>query len=279
MITLANFADENFANKQKWNSLTAKLFGKVNRVLNYSPNSIDAEYLKANAEILKYTKGFGNYFWKPYIILKAYEEIEENDYLFYVDSGSVFLKSVQPLIDHLNKNNKSILLFQIPLIAKQWTKRDAFILMGGDSPEYTDAPQVMGGFILIKKCKESEFFLKEFQKYCLDKRILSDDPNVMGQENYPEFIEHRHDQSILSILSKKHNTVLTTSDISDYGYFPHKYIHNSSYIYNKNLLIAKNNPFKGIVLCNRKINPVIYILKFYLKLFLSKIRILKPKLP
>ena len=41
----------------------------------------------------------------------------------------------------------------------------------------------------------------------MDKRIITDDPNEPGVENYPDFKEHRHDQSILSLLVKKFGLV------------------------------------------------------------------------
>jgi hypothetical protein len=130
MITLVNFADKNFRSKQKWNTFSAKLFGKFDSVLEYNFSDIDEETLALNKENLKYhNKGAGNYFWKAYIVEKALNKINENDYLMYADSGSFFLKSVLPLVKHMETKNKDILCFRLPLIEKQWTKRDAFLLM------------------------------------------------------------------------------------------------------------------------------------------------------
>lgn len=267
MITVVNFADKNFKNKQKWNSFTAKVFGRVDKVLEYGLDDIDADFLESNKELLKYSKGFGNYFWKPYIINKALCVINEGEYLMYADSGSIFLKSIKPLVNHMEIKNKNILCFKLPLIEKQWTKKDAFILMDCDSELYADSPQSMGGFILIKKCKESIDFLYEFQKYCLDERIISDAPNALGFDNAPEFITHRHDQSVLSLLCKKYN-VLLEGDLSDYGVFPHKYLQKKEYLYDNTRLNLENNIFKGTVLCNRKVSPMEYVFRYYIKLLL-----------
>ena len=43
----------------------------------------------------------------------------------------------------------------------------------------------------------------EWLAYLTDRRIVSDDPNVMGKDNPKSFRDHRHDQSVLSLLSKK----------------------------------------------------------------------------
>ena len=84
------------------------------------------------------------------------------------------------------------------------TKRDTFILMDCDTPPYTDTPHVLSGFILFKKSDFTIQFVDEWLAYVQDERIISDNPNQCGYPNYPEFIEHRHDESIFSLLIKKH---------------------------------------------------------------------------
>jgi hypothetical protein len=265
MVTLVNFADKNFKNKQKWNTISGKLFGGFDDVLEYRFEDIDEHCLSLNKENLKYKeKGAGNYFWKPYIVKKGLEKINKGEYLMYADSGSIFLKNVKPLIKFMEKNKKDIFCFKLPLIEKQWTKRDAFILMGCDSSEYTDTPQVLATYFLIKKSAKSIQFIEEYEKYCFDNRVLSDDPNALGKSNYPGFIEHRHDQSILSLLCKKNN-VLVEPDISDYGYFPYKYTKEKGRLFDKKLLNHKENKLKGILLSNRNANPFIYLFKYYIR--------------
>ncbi|WP_372757940.1 hypothetical protein, partial [Mariniflexile sp.] len=242
MVTLVNFADKKFRGKQKWSSFTAKVFGRVDRVIEYSPDDIEKSQWDLHKSSLKYTKGFGNYFWKPYLVNKALKDVNEGDYLFSADSGTIFIKSIKPLINHLEKNKKNILCFRLLLIEKQWTKRDAFILMNCDEPEYTDTPQITSTFVLVKKCKESIDFLNDWERFSADSRILSDDPSVLG-EDYPEFIQNRHDQTILSLLCKKHKNVLIEGDMSDYGSFPYRYLFDDRHIYSKEML---DNPQKNI---------------------------------
>jgi hypothetical protein len=47
-------------------------------------------------------------------------------------------------------------------------------------------------------------FLKEWQRYLRDPRIVTDENNMYGI-NFPEFKDHRHDQSVLTILCTKYN--------------------------------------------------------------------------
>ena len=95
------------------------------------------------------------------------------------------------------------MIFALSLIEKQWTKRDAFILLECDNTLFTDTNQMMASFILVKRSEKSIEFFKQYLKYSQDYRILTDVKNTLGLNNYPEFIDHRHDQSILSLLSKK----------------------------------------------------------------------------
>lgn len=271
MITAVNFADKKYKRNQKWCSFTAKLFGKVNSVIEYSPKDIDNDVLKKYKSATKYSKGFGNYFWKPLLVNKALSEISEGDYLFWTDSGAIFIKSLLPIVKHLENKNKSMLCFKLPLIEKQWTKRDAFILMGCDTPDYTESNQLLATFILIKKCQKTIDILNKWEKYAQDSRILTDDPSVLG-DNYSEFIEHRHDQSILSLLCKNNTDVLIEGDLSDYGSFPYRYLTNPSYIYHEESLnLPRQNIFKSTILNNRTVHPLIYILKYTVRLMLYKI--------
>ena len=96
---------------------------------------------------------------------------------------------------------------RIPFIEKQYTKRDAFILMGADSPFYTDTRQYCANIQIYKKSKYTQKFIEELLYYSQDKRIISDDNNTLGFQNYKEFIDNRHDQTVLSLLIKKYGEV------------------------------------------------------------------------
>ena len=43
----------------------------------------------------------------------------------------------------------------------------------------------------------------EWLAYAMDPRILTDIPNQMGKPNHSGFKENRHDQTVISLLSKK----------------------------------------------------------------------------
>jgi len=202
---LINFADHNFRTSQKLNSQTGFEVGGFDRVISYSPKDIDLSFFRKNIKILLNERGAGYWLWKPYIICKALKDVKEDDYVFYDDSGSFFVHSIEPIIDVANRYELDVIVFENRRLEKKWTKRDAFILMNSDEPQYTDSWQRQSGFTLWKKSHFSLEFAEQYLYYCQDERIVSDSPNTLGVPNYPEFVENRHDQSVLSLLAKKYN--------------------------------------------------------------------------
>lgn len=221
MIIAVNYADKSFQRAQKLNSRTARQWG-ADKVIEYGPEDIDEAFRRRNREILNAPRGGGYYLWKPYVYRKAYDELGEGDYLIYTDSGSVYVNKIQYLIDCMEHQKMSVMIFSLEKerIEKSNTKRDAFVLTGCDEAKYTDTPQSIGGYFVCKKAPEVEAFLDEVLQYAQDIRIISDKPNVMGFPNYAEFTDHRHDQSVISLMSKKHG-LKRFRDPSQFGQVNH----------------------------------------------------------
>ena len=60
----------------------------------------------------------------------------------------------------------------------------------------------MASFVLLRRSFKSIRFVSEWLTYATDPRAVSDLPSVLG-ENAPTFKDHRHDQSILSLMAEK----------------------------------------------------------------------------
>ena len=95
MIYAVNFADESFQIQRAFNTKTAYSKGQVAKVFEFSPSDIEDSFLEKNKNIFSYERGHGLWIWKPYFILKALQEINEGDYLFYCDAGTFFVNKVQ----------------------------------------------------------------------------------------------------------------------------------------------------------------------------------------
>lgn len=217
MITAINYADNSFNKAQKLNLSTALQWG-ADRTIGYNPSDIDFSFYEKNKEILCAKKGNGFYLWKPYFLYKAYQQLKKGDYLIYTDAGSIYVNKIQYLIDCMEKEDQDIMVFSLQkeMLEKKYTKRDAFILMECDKPQYTDTPQSIGGYVILKKTDFVQNFLEEDLYYAQDARIITENANTLGQNNYPEYIAHRHDQSVWSLMSKKYR-VKRFRDPSQFG--------------------------------------------------------------
>ena len=71
--------------------------------------------------------------------------------------------------------------------------------------------QVQAGTLLIYVCNETRNFIDEWYSICCEKdyHYIDDSPSI--EPNHNSFKEHRHDQSIFSLLLKKHNIPYATS--------------------------------------------------------------------
>jgi hypothetical protein len=74
-------------------------------------------------------------------------------------------------------------------------------MMECDERKYWDSIQIEAGVIAFRANQNSKRIFKEWLSYCCDENILTDIPNICGKPNFPDFIDHRHDQSILSNLA------------------------------------------------------------------------------
>lgn len=202
-IVLINYSNNRYKNAQKINTKTAIDSGKFSKVISYSEEDIDECFFSSNKNILMQTKGGGFWLWKPYFIKKALEDLQDDEWLFYCDSGSRFINSISEFICSIG-DTFDIVPFELQYIEKYWTKRDCFQLMDCDNIIITDSKQRLGGFSLWKKTDFSIQFVSEWLRYAQDERILTDIENQLGMVNYENFEAHRHDQSIFSLLTKKY---------------------------------------------------------------------------
>ena len=217
MNILINYATENFRRSQKKNTKTGMLKGKFDKVIEFSPKKIDKAFAKKNKKILKQKIGGGNWLWKPYIISKVLRYISKDDILFYCDSGSFFIRSIDDLMQSFRKSKQDVMVFElINCKEKRWTKRDAFVLMECEDKKYTDTNQIMATFFLCKKTPKAIKFVNEWLELAQDRHLITNTPNKFDFENCEEFSDHRHDQSILSLLSKKYG-LIPFRDPSQYG--------------------------------------------------------------
>lgn len=151
----------------------------------------------------KNPKGLGYWIWKPHVILKMLEEYPTVDQLIYMDagcdiSGSVSTTKVRMLLSEML--DKDAIVFNMPNIAEcQFTKSTLGAYLNA-SMSAMESPQICATVFCLRR----EFAI-DFCKQWIDVmrarnyEFLIDDPIPTGDN----FIAHRHDQSIFSLLMKQ----------------------------------------------------------------------------
>lgn len=271
MIVAINYADEKFEVSRKYNTKSAYKKGKFDKVIEYSFSDLDEEFKLRNASILAYARGAGLWLWKPYIILDALNKINDGDYLFYCDSGAYYVNDIYLLIDVLNKTNQNILPFELPLLERQFTKKETFVLM--DYSNYENN-LICATYMLYKRSDKSIAFVKEWLKYMEDERLCSSKHFMPEIKEFDDYCEHREDQSVFSLLCRKHG-LEAFRDPSNYGERPWMYGRNHWDVVLKKYI---NSPYPKIIVSNRKMNPQKYRVKEFIMHYSWRLGIFNQKI-
>lgn len=173
---------------------------------------------------------FGYASWKPEIILNYLNSLPEESILQYSDIGCHLNKhGMQRLKFYLETTNKkNILAFQYKkpefdvnnkklkyqiYYEHEYTKEDLFnhFKLPINSP-FRKSEQVWSGTVFFKNNLFTKNFLKEWNETCSKMNLIDDSPSTTKNSN--KFIEHRHDQSVFSILCKVNSVFcLSASEI------------------------------------------------------------------
>lgn len=165
----------------------------------FKKKDIDPVFLDQHKDIFALERGGGYWLWKPYIIKTMLERIEEGSFLFYMDSSYTFLNNFDTFVKYADKHD--VLVWKnkpkegvYPM--KQWCKMDAFEHYL-DSSQNGNTEVCWAGAMLLKNTLYSRSIIHEWFTMCCNAHHLTDSPSVAP--NSSDFIEHRHDQALLTI--------------------------------------------------------------------------------
>lgn len=254
-MNLIFFGNELFRNQKIRLKNEAEQTNWFDNIFIESPETI-TEIIDKYKNIFKYERGYGYWLWKPYIILRKLEELNDNDILVYIDSGSSIVNNPEEKNRYLNiLKNKSIITFaNLDYIERRFQKKRVLKYFNLEKDnDFLNSNHVEGGCLIIKNNKDSREFIKNWLYYCTyDNHSLLND--ISDNNEYEDFIEHRHDQSLLSILSKKSDIVHILSEnnlYQDYSCFfssrltdngPRKYAKKMKLTILPKITINKNLP-------------------------------------
>lgn len=205
MITFLSFGNQVFTRSAKRIENEARRSGWFDKVEVYNQLRLEqTEFWQTHGNFCQEnSRGFGYWIWKPWLIRKTLAEMSEDDILVYADSGCTIngtcpRASLNEIIQKLQVTSLGIYCHQLSCQEYQYTKPETAWALGADN-----TPQIMATIIYIRKCQASVDFFNTWWEWCTKDgyRYVNDsyDPQYSLPDN---FVDHRHDQSIFSLLLK-----------------------------------------------------------------------------
>lgn len=142
---------------------------------------------------------------KTYFIKKKLFEIDEDDILFYIDSDFKGLESngTEKIFSMCENSMNGIVGFHSNFwLEKFFTKKKLFEKLGLFEDKYMNTNQAYGGICLLKKTNFAIKIVDEWFELCQDEELFNNDTT---NNEHTEFITHKNDQSMFSLLLKKYN--------------------------------------------------------------------------
>ncbi|MEM8953516.1 MAG: hypothetical protein AAGD22_05130 [Verrucomicrobiota bacterium] len=209
----------------------------IDRVVSWTwPRLKATAFYQENAALLERERGNGFWAWKPFIIKDTLDRfVAPGDFLIYYDCGrnrpTPWLEGGRPQSRHHLSSSVAPLLRactecggvfagRTPTLQSEFTRRDCFHYMDCDKPRFHDALQFSATWVVLQNTPSTTKLVDEWLNFSVDPRIISDDPNTCGKKNLLGFVDHRHDQAILSLLLYKFrfpypfDTMLSSKDIN-----------------------------------------------------------------
>ena len=161
----------------------------------------------------KNTQGWGLWIWKPYLIRKILYNMEPRDILMYSDAGNELdLRKRDAILSLFDAVQSEKILGNVVSRKErqcteiQCTKRDVWEHYFGlqlNDP-LLNTPQRETNCLIIQKDPATMALVEEWTMLATENHhYLDNSPSFLP--NYMEFQEHRHDRSLFSLLTKKHN--------------------------------------------------------------------------
>lgn len=208
------YGDNGFYLSKKHLVYLAESSGLFDEVVSLGPQDLDQRFRKKYKNILNKSRGGGFWIWKYEIIKNLINQINKNDIVVYCDAGASLncsekaVKRFNDYIEILKEPSISQLRMKCEnhFIEKNYTNKKLFEYFDLDlNSEIANTTQLQAGHQFYKKSDETLNYFQEYQNLIdFDVNLITD--HYSSEVQIEGFVEHRHDQSIFSLLSKKYSS-------------------------------------------------------------------------
>lgn len=211
MIVFITFGagKQNYVDAGKRLIQQAKSTGYFDKTILFTERDLktDKEFWnKHSTFISKNRRGYGYWIWKSYIIKKTMETMKKGDILCYLDAGCEIGGSKQLLIpSFLDAVKTDKIIGSKTCIERDWCKMDLLLHFNMQDSKFIDTAQRQSGALIIYTCPKTKFIMDLWYDTSCNYHFIDDSKS--NAKNLQCFKEHRHDQSILSLILKKYNMI------------------------------------------------------------------------
>lgn len=213
-LAYVTFADNRYKPTRDRAKKEVQALGIFDRIYAFSEDDFDLPFKDVfYGEHRDKMFAFGYYSWAPWACKHALDQIEDNDILFYSDAGNT-----------INPNGKKRLLEWIEMVSHddndilgivheqykeyEYTKEDVFHYFGIDKNDIIrKTGQFFVGALVIRKTESSSDLINQWFEVGSMRLDLIDETALL--QNDPRFVAFRYDQSLISVLLKKYDKVVT----------------------------------------------------------------------
>lgn len=207
-VVFINFGSVRYLHRQILQLLSAKYSGKATYVRGYQCGDLKRLGFHASRPWAAASqRGIFFWSWKPFIINHALQLLQDGDILIYSDIGrpwarlfSSHLSFARDWLDELQQDIIPGVYIPYTGTIENWTKATALRQMGNLSSNILHSPPIQTSFSIWRKTSESMELAAEWNDKSRHLSLIGDYNPQTDILNHPGFIDHRHDQAILSIL-------------------------------------------------------------------------------
>jgi hypothetical protein len=203
------FTDEKFSKTKERYVEELKSKNIFSKIYAFGNKDIYDEFLQYHQEFINNNpRGFGYFIWKPYVILKVLQTLDDGDILVYGDAGNTIPGSSRECLEKFDivktiKHGTKVLACKEGWNIR-WIKTDLYFKVAWYAILYAFKFMPAANRIVIQKNNETISFVKKWMDLCtINYKNIDNSPSRLP--NLPFFIEHRHDQGIFAILFHYYN--------------------------------------------------------------------------
>lgn len=207
---------ENYHEAVKRLCTQAKSLDIFDEIIGYTEKDLEKfpEFWFKHRDFIKNnSRGYGYWIWRSFLLLEKIKQLENGDVVLFLDAGcEMNPRGKKILEDLIQRKDFHLLGKRAKSNDLMYSKQDLIDKIGVFDERELQLPQMEAGVVVVKTNEKTRNFFTELKHLCEDYHLIDDSKSYLSENK--SFREHRHDQSVFSLLAKKH--LLLNYELTDY---------------------------------------------------------------